>query len=253
MSQDREIDARTAALIAGALAGDLDESEREALAALAAADPAVGAELEALGGVADALGRDVPAWREQAPSGDLRERVVGVGAVPAEGATAVAARPVAGRARRRTGPWALAACVAAGAALAVGGLLGAGFRAPAPEASPPQGPPGTLGAVEDVDLDGGPAAVDGASIDAVLVAHTWGTETVLEVEGLPPGEGYDVVLIGDDGREYDSGSFLGSAVAIDCRMNAAVMRAEVDRLEIRQADGGVVTAAALPEAVDDRG
>lgn len=223
-----------------ALAGEMTADERAELAALIEADPALGVELEQLGATVADLRCDVDGWREESPSEKLRDRVLAATVDPAP-----APQPRA-RAPRRRSFWAPAACFAGGVLVTAAGFL----LAPGLQDGPPEGPPGTLGAVEAVALDGGPGAVDGARIDASLVAHTWGTETVLEVEGLPVGEGYDVVLVGADGQEYDSGSFLASAVTIDCRMNAAVMRADVERLEIRQDDGAVVTAATLPDAVE---
>lgn len=234
---------RTAELMAGALAGDLDAGESRELAALVEADPALRVELEQLGATVADLRRDVGDWREETPSDALRARVLGA---TTDAPVSQPAQQRRARAPRRRSFWAPAACFAGGVLVAAAGFV----VAPGLQEGPPQGPPGTLGAVEALALDGGAGAVDGASIDASLVAHTWGTETVLEIEGLPVGEGYDVVLIGPDGQEYDSGSFLASAVTIDCRMNAAVMRADVERLEIRQDDGAVVTAATLPDAVE---
>jgi len=101
-----------------------------------------------------------------------------------------------------------------------------------------------LGASEPVSFSDPGVGVD---VDGSLVAHTWGTETVLEVDGLPVGDPFTVVLVGEDGREIESGSFLGSEVPVDCRMNGAVLREDVDRLEIRDDAGVTITAAELPE------
>ena len=132
-----------------------------------------------------------------------------------------------------------AGCVVAGAGgtLAVQQVTGA----------PPDGPPGTYGAVEDVAFAVQPS---GVAVDGSLIAHTWGTETVLEIEGLQPGETFVVVLVAEDGEEFASGTFFGSEVLIDCRMNAAVMRDEVDRVEITADDGEIIARAQLPEAID---
>lgn len=113
--------------------------------------------------------------------------------------------------------------------------------------SPPDGPPGTYGAVEEASFVTEPAEVD---IDGALVAHTWGTETVLEMEGLEPGVSFSVVLVADDGEEFSSGTFFGSEVLIECRMNAAIMRDDVDRVEITTDDGDLIAQADLPEAID---
>lgn len=113
--------------------------------------------------------------------------------------------------------------------------------------APPQGPPGTYGAVEAVDFT---TETGEAEIDAALVAHTWGTETVLEVDGLPPGESFTVVLIDEAGDEVHSGAFIGSELLIECRLNADVMRHDATRLEITGPDGDIVVAADLPDAIN---
>lgn len=130
---------------------------------------------------------------------------------------------------------------AAAALLVIGGLGGSALATF--QQAPPTGPPGTLGAVEGVQLSGSPA---GTSFDASLVAHTWGTETVLAIDGLPVGESFEVVLVRTDGRELDSGTFLGAAQTVTCRMNAAVLRGEVASLQIRNAAGTVVASSNLP-------
>ncbi|WP_104179739.1 hypothetical protein [Arthrobacter sp. B0490] len=122
--------------------------------------------------------------------------------------------------------------------LAVGALGGAGITHLVDR--PPAGPPGTLGAVEDIVLTDTP---QGARVDAELVAHTWGTETILEIDGLLPGRVYDVVLVREDGKELLSGTFLGAEQTITCRMNAAVLREDLARLQVRDAQGAIVAAS----------
>ncbi|MDJ0392165.1 hypothetical protein QMK17_02325 [Rhodococcus sp. G-MC3] len=111
---------------------------------------------------------------------------------------------------------------------------------------PATGPPGTLGAFEQIEFIGTPAGTD---IEGGLVAHTWGTETVLEMDGVPVAGTYEVYVVDGSGVERASGTFFGSAVAIDCRMNAAVMRENVDGIEIRNADGSVLAFADVPDAL----
>ncbi|GAA1159132.1 hypothetical protein [Nesterenkonia sandarakina] len=162
-----------------------------------------------------------------------------------------AAAPSRRRSRLRQS-LALAACVALGVAgtLGVQAILDADSDAEDPDeadvlvAEEPLGPPGELGSQEPVSFTD-PSA--GVVVDGSLIAHTWGTETVLLIDGLPVGETFTVVLIGEDGQEIESGSFLGSEVPVDCRMNGAVLREDVARLEIRDETGGEVTAAALPD------
>lgn len=74
-----------------------------------------------------------------------------------------------------------------------------------------------------------------------------GTEAVIDAEGLTVGATYRVVFIGGDGTEFPAGEMLGSEVAIHCRLNAAVLREDTVRVEIRDATSGVVASADLPE------
>lgn len=245
---------RRAELMAAALADELSTEERAELDAMAASDPTIQAELAEMAEMLGNMRGAVPRWQEEQPPAVLRAKVLEAARAASEAGENSAATddsaaaPVSAGTRRarRHGSWTLAACFLAGVLVAAGGYLGVTALQP----GPPDGPPGTLGAIEEVTFD---QEVPGTRIDGVIVAHTWGTETILEIEGLPAGEGYALVLIDENGQEYHSGTFFGSDVVIDCRMNAAVMRAEVDRLEIREEAGAVVIAASLPEAVDDRG
>ncbi|GAA1907857.1 hypothetical protein GCM10009737_05910 [Nocardioides lentus] len=247
---DRERPPHEAALIAGAVSGDLDPEGRRTYEALVAADPSVAAETASLREVWVRLGR-MDRWVETDPDPSLTARVLGLSAddpdVP--GGSRPVATPVAlPPGPRPRGRWLLAAAAAV-VLLVVGGATGTWLAGhddggtSAEPAAPTQGPPGTLGAVEPIDFAGEPAAVD---IDASLVAHTWGTETVLDMDGFTPGEPYRVVLVGADGGEEQSGTFLGSEVRIACRMNGALLREDVDAVEIRDADGDVVATSDVP-------
>ncbi|SDH88532.1 hypothetical protein [Agrococcus jejuensis] len=252
---------RHEALIAAALAGDLTAAEEAELAALDAAHPDLAAEradMEAL--VARLSGVD--AWSDVEPSAELEARIAEIGAAEAAPSVAsvasaapgratddAATRPVAASApvappasldaRRRRRRLLLPLAAGAAACLAIGvGIGAAAFgERPVPVV---QGPPGTLGAVEDVAFVGAPA---GLAITGALVAHTWGTETVLTIDGLPAGEAFTVVVVGEDGTEYESGAMLGSDVTIDCRLNAAVLREDVAAVEIRAASGDEIAHA----------
>ncbi|QHF23117.1 hypothetical protein GTU73_03255 [Rathayibacter sp. VKM Ac-2804] len=227
-------------LIAAALAGELSDGEAAELDRLRAADPSVDEELASFGAVLSGLG-GVGRWEEPEPSADLRARVAALAgpalvAVPrarGEEPRSAPARPARGR-RIALGVTAAAACVAIGA---FGGLAlqSLGDR-------PPEGGPGTLGAVEPIAF-----AEDSAlEIDAELVAHTWGTETILRGSGFAVGESYEVVLVTETGVRLPSGSFLGSEASLDCAMNAAVLRASVASIEITDESGGAVAVAELP-------
>ncbi|MWV51249.1 hypothetical protein GRS96_18420 [Rathayibacter sp. VKM Ac-2803] len=210
-------------LIAAALAGELSPSEGAELDRLRAADPSIDRELAGFGVVLADL-RRVRGWDEAAPSDDLRRRIQSIAGVA----------PIArGRSALLIG--AAAACLAVGA---VGGsaLHVLGDR-------PVEGAPGDLGAVETIAFDGAP---DGIELDGSLIAHTWGTETLLRASGFDVGESYDLVLVTDAGERLSSGSFLGSEVEIDCEMNAAVLRESVSAIEITDESGATVAVAELP-------
>lgn len=246
------INERRAELIAAAVHGDLSVDERAELDALRVADTRIDAEineLRALAGRVSTLGT----WQSAEPSDQLRRRIAAIGheapaaaptadAAPTAPATAPApAESIAPitplRPRRRPALLALGAA----ASLAIG--LGLGLGIPALQSMPPTGPAGTLGAIEAVDFAGEPT---GARVDGELIAHTWGIESVLEIDGVAPGDSFSVVVIGLDGAEYDSGTFLGSDVVIHCRMNAAVLREQVAAVEVRTATGETIAAAEVP-------
>jgi hypothetical protein len=268
-------DARRDELVAAALADDLSPSERVEFDELRVADPSIDAELASLGVVVGGLS-SFGRWDDVAPSDGLRERIEALGHVaeapaprgtdvprdadvprdidvlhdadvPRDSGTARDEVPVThigphvAAARSGRGRRPLLIAVAAAACLAIG--AGGGALLAMPRDTVVAGPAGTLGAVEHVDFVGQPAGVD---LDGDLVAHTWGTETVLSVDGLPTGSAFTVVVVDGDGREYESGAFLGSEVRVDCRLNAAVLRSDVASVEIRAADGHDIAVASVP-------
>ncbi|GAA1915984.1 hypothetical protein GCM10009775_05560 [Microbacterium aoyamense] len=214
-------------LIAASVAGDLTPHEQDELRRLALDHPWIEDELARLREVAVRVQAADIEWDDVVVTQSLRERVLGD--IPARAPTSL-------RSRR---PWATA--LVGAACLVLGLALGAGI--PALGALPPTGPPGTLGAYEPIAV----AEETGLDIDADLVAHTWGTEAVLDIEGLTAGATYRVVFIGADGAEFPAGEMLGSTVAIHCRLNAAVLREETVRLEIRDAGSVVVASSDLPD------
>jgi hypothetical protein len=213
-------------LIAAALAGELSDGEAAEFDRLRAADPTIDRELASFGVVLEGLGA-VGEWDEVAAPAALRSRVLGL--------EEEEAGPRRSR-RRRTAlaVGAAAACMAVGAVGATA-LQGATER-------PVAGPPGTLGAVETIAFEESSAF----DVEGSVIAHTWGTETLLRATGFTAGESFDLVLVTDSGERLASGSFLGSTVEIDCEMNAAVLRESVTAVEIVAAGGGVVASAELP-------
>lgn len=217
---------RRAELIAGAVADDLDAAEDAELRALAAADPSVHSEMQSM---RETVSRLSPAsgvrWEDAEPGDLLRRRVVA--------ATSHRSR------------WATVGAVAAGIAIGVASV-GAIQTVRGPDtavvAAEAPGPPGELGAFETVDFS---EFLSGVSVDGGLIAHTWGTETVLDMSGVPVDRDYEVFLIERSGDVSASGSFRGSAVDIDCRMNASVLRGDVVGIEIRSG-AQVLAQAAVP-------
>lgn len=247
-------DARRALLISGAISGELTSSERHELDVLRREDPTVDNEIHELTEILRHTTAAVPAWDGSIPTDALRDRVLALQDESAHGdatgapvsagiAGAAGGSPGAGATvtplRRR--PWLLVVGAAACVAIGAGGVLLTQPTVP----SPPTGPPGTLGAIEQISFIGEPT---GVTIDGALIAHTWGTETVLNITGLTEANPYDVVLVTTSGDSLDSGSFLGSTLAIDCEMNAAVMRESVASVEVQDASGTVVARAELPPA-----
>ncbi len=247
----REPDDRRGELIAAALADDLSPAETAELDAMRAADPTIDEEIALLGGLPAALG-GLGSWQEAEPSDELARRVGliadGRGEVEpmaATTATTAADGPSdldAHRARRGSGPRRTAFLIAGAAACIAVGVAGGAFLA-TPRADVARGPAGTLGAVEDVTFAGAPAGVD---VEGDVVAHTRGTETLLTVDGLTVGDSYSVVVVDAAGGEHSSGTMLGSAVRIDCRLNADVLRRDAASVEIRDAAGDRVAVAELP-------
>lgn len=233
------------------LTGDLTDAERGLLAA-AAAGPALGgreraeldallrrspaaaaelAELRAVVAQLEPLRASGTPWEESASPG-LAARVAAVGRV--------AAPP--GRSRGRVAAFALAAS----ALLLVGGLGGALLQGSLDEQRVEravEGPPGTLGAVEQV-----PVATTSSAVTATasVVAHTWGTETLLDMTGLQAGQTYEVVVVDEAGAAVVAGTFIGTGGGVDCVMNAAVLRQDADRVEVLDASGAAVITSDLP-------
>ncbi len=230
---------RRAELLAAALAGELTTQQQRELDALVVADPTVAELLAELRDTASMLRASGVTWQEVEPSPGLGERLAAaVSNSPASGATGdVGVQGHRGSRLFRS----LVGAAAAAALLVTGAVLGGGLWGGVEQA--PIGPPGTLGAIEDITFTGGPGA---GTIEASLVAHTWGTETVLEVDGVTPGEIYEVVLVSDAGEQVTSGTFLGTEQTVTCRLNAAVLRADLARVVIERADGTVLATSSVP-------
>ncbi|MGJ9421595.1 hypothetical protein [Aeromicrobium sp. CF3.5] len=249
-------------LIIGAVTGDISDDEQRELDALMTHDLSVRTEIEQMQDVVSRVD-DLDHWAEVAASPDLDAAIAAIAdadaapvPVPASGIRPRAGHRSTGRRattrreaspstrRSPTGrslPW---RGVAAAAALVVAGAGGAlGIERVVDHSSIVSGEPGTLGAAEDISF----ASEGAGQVDGSVVAHTWGTEAMLTVDGLETGRTYDVLFVDERGSTIDAGSFLGSEVQINCSMNAAIMREDVASVRIVADDGTTVRAADLPQ------
>ncbi|WP_278102008.1 anti-sigma factor [Microbacterium proteolyticum] len=234
----RTPDDRWAELVAAALAGELSAAETVEFDELRRNDPRRGEEYASLQGVAQRLRHGDVTWVAPRDTSELEDRILA--SIQRENAVGAAPSPGARVGTRRRRAW-LTPLVAA-ACLLIGIVVGvnsAGAFTPAI----PVGPPGTLGALEQIQVSDDTAGVD---VDAQLVAHTWGTEAYLEARGLNVGRTYELVFVAADGEEFTAGEVLGSEVPIVCRMNAAVLRGDTVRMELRDGPDVVVAHADLP-------
>ena len=219
-------------LVAAAATGHLADDERAELERIAQDDPTVLEEVESLRAVADGIA-GLDGWHDVRPSAGLDDRVAAIGVDVVRSPTS-----------RGVARWALAA--AAVVLVAVGSLSTVAVQSWRHD-GPPSGPPGTLGAVEPVRVAADDDAEFGdVDVSASLVAHTWGTEAVLAVDGAPTGQAFTVWLVDRDGDAISAGAFLGSSVEINCRLNAAVLREDVRQLRIADAAGEIVAHADVP-------
>jgi hypothetical protein len=128
-----------------------------------------------------------------------------------------------------------------GAAAAVVGVAGGAVVTKVvtdDDASTVAGPPR-----EPVTWAPGPATVAGSALGAELINHTWGVEVLLDATGLPVGTAYRIVYLDGGGSSIEAGGFLGAELPIHCRCNAALLRADLRSIEIRDGDDQVVASA----------
>lgn len=143
-------------------------------------------------------------------------------------ANPVTLRPSSRRRSRRRFPIGPLAGVAVGAAAAVALVLGIG----ALDEDPPVVP------TEAVAVS---ASLAGIEADGELIAHTWGTEIILVVDGLEAGGEYVAAFESTSGERIDAGTFLGIGDGpLRCRLNAALLRNEAVGFTVTDLDGTVV-------------
>ncbi len=164
-----------------------------------------------------------PSPMEAEPSPGLEDRILGA--------------TDAGEDRRRARRGFAAAGLAAAAVLVV--TLAVAVFADLPLDT---GEPG-LGDVEEISFSVAPE--DGA-VDGAVVAHTWGTEVILEMEGLEDGEFYTVAVEPEDGEPVSAGTFIGDAdLPVECVLNGAVLREDARAVSVTDSEGNVVLRSEL--------
>ena len=89
---------------------------------------------------------------------------------------------------------------------------------------------------------------DGLTVEASLIAHTWGTEIILEAEGLDDGAAYRVRFEDRTGAAVPAGTFIGTGERLlTCRMNAAVLREDAVAFVVEDARGRMVIRGELED------
>ena len=88
----------------------------------------------------------------------------------------------------------------------------------------------------------------GVEVEGNLIAHARGTEIRLVVSGSQDGQTHRVTLVTEDGERVNAGTFIGIGdKTLRGTFNAALLREEADRLEVRTSGGELVFFAKLPE------
>jgi hypothetical protein len=215
------------------LLGKLDEGERTDMQTHLSGCPVCQAEVRELEPVVAALADAAPDRIDDdpLPPGDLEELTL----APILEEIHFARRRSARRRRRRF-QW--SALAAAAICVVVVGLAGfVGLLEPA------------VALVEPVPFSVAP----GMEVEGHLIAHAWGTEIRLVVSGMRDGQTYKVTLVSEDGERVNSGTFIGIGdKPLSCTFTAALLRKEVNRLEVRTAGGELVSFAKLPEEPRDK-
>lgn len=95
-----------------------------------------------------------------------------------------------------------------------------------------------------VPLEAVPVRVsDGSGVQASanLVNHTWGVEVRLTATGFDRGRDYRVAVLGDDGRRYPAGGFVGTgAASMVCNLSSSVLRDGARGFEVADRQGHVL-------------
>jgi hypothetical protein len=211
------------------LLGKLDEGERTAMQTHLDSCPLCQAEVRELEPVVAALADAAPDRIDEdpLPPGDLEESTLA---------------PILGEihsARRRSRGFQWSTLAAAAICVVAIGLAGfTWLLEPA------------VALVEPVPFSVAP----GVEVEGNLIAHAWGTEIRLVVSGSRDSQTHRVTLVSENGERVNSGTFIGAGdEPVRGTFNAALLREEADRLEVRTTPGGeLVFFAELPEEPRDK-
>jgi hypothetical protein len=204
------------------LLGKLDEGERTAMQAHLNSCPACQAEVRELKPVVAALADAAPDRIDEDP-------------LPPEDLEELTLAPILGeihRARRRRRQFRWSTLAAAALCVVVIGLAGfVGLLEPAV-------------ALEPLSFSVAP----GMGVQGHLIEHARGTEIRLVVSGSRDGQTHRVTLVSEDGERVNAGTFIGIGdKPLKCTFNAALLRKDAARLEVRTPGGELVFFAELPE------
>lgn len=144
---------------------------------------------------------------------------------------------------RSTGPRRRPLVVAAlGGAVAASLVLTGGWLALRPDPAPPV----PFEAVPVVVL--GPGERTDVEATAGVIPHTWGVEVRLTGSGFAAGESYRVAVLGEDGRAYPAGEFVGTGAAgMVCNLNSSVLRDDAAGFVVRDAADRVVLRSSFTD------
>jgi hypothetical protein len=209
------------------LLGKLDGGERTAMQTHLNSCPVCQAEVRELEPVVAALADADPNRidEEPWPPGDLEELTLA---------------PILGeiqRARRRRRPFRWSALAAAAICVVAIGLAGfVGLLEPAV-------------ALEPLSF----SVARGMEVEGHLIEHARGTEIRLVVSGSRDGQTHRVTLVSEDGERVNAGTFIGIGErTLRGTFNAALLREDADKLEVRTPGGELVFFAKLPEEPRDK-
>jgi hypothetical protein len=211
------------------LLGKLDEGERTAMQTHLNSCPVCQAEVRELEPVVAALADASPDRIDEdpLPPWHLEESTLA---------------PILGekhRVRRRSGRFRWSTLAAAAICVVVVGLAGfVGLLEPA------------VAMVEPLSFSVAP----GMEVRGHLVEHARGTEIRLVVSRSRDGQTHRVTLVSQDGDRVNAGTFIGIGErTLRGTFNAALLREDADRLEVRTTPGGeLVFFAKLPEEPRDK-